>query len=132
LSEGDYVLAASLGDQALDLFLSVGGEYVLGVSPVRVQGAIQSVDSSLAQFSIGTTTFDFSALLSETPEFSPQQGDLVELVGSQTAQGGPILLGIHGSGVRGIHGSGVRGIHGSGVRGIHGSGVRGIHGSGVR
>jgi hypothetical protein len=132
VSVGDYVFAASVGDGSLDILLYAGEEYLVGVSPIQVLGPIDVVDSDLAQFTIGGTTFDFASLLSEDPGFAPASGDLVEVTGNQFQSDAPVLLGIHGSGVRGIHGSGVRGIHGSGVRGIHGSGVRGIHGSGVR
>jgi len=132
VSEGEYVFAGSFADSRLDLLVPVGEDYVFGVSDIQLVGEIQSVDASRAEFSIGDLAIDYSNLLADSPGFAPSPGDIVEISGNQFSSKAPILLGIHGSGVRGIHGSGVRGIHGSGVRGIHGSGVRGIHGSGVR
>jgi hypothetical protein len=140
---GDYVYAASVDGETLDVLSPIGEEYLLGVSDVFVAGPVAAVEGEIAHFSVGSTSFDYTNLLSDDPEFSLAAGEFVEIIGNETVLGGAILLGIHGSGisrVRGIHGSGisrVRGIHGSGisrVRGIHGSGisrVRGIHGSGI-
>lgn len=132
LAVGDYAFAASISNGSLDVLVPVDEEYLYGVSEVGVVGSIASVSDELGQFTIGSTTFDFSNLLSESPDFSPEVGDVIEVAGNQQVPGGTVILGIHGSGARGIHGSGARGIHGSGARGIHGSGARGIHGSGAR
>ena len=135
---GDYVFAGSLDGTSLNFFVPVGEEYIQGVSEVGVIGAIDSVRPEIAQFSIGETTFDYSNILSDSPQFALVPGDYVEVAGNQTAASASILLGIHGSGstLLGIHGSGstLLGIHGSGstLQGIHGSGstLLGIHGSG--
>jgi hypothetical protein len=148
---GDYVFAASTHESSLDFFVPIGEDYLQGVSEVRVFGTVNSIRPEIAQFSIGETSFDYSNLLSDIPEFSLIPGEFVEVAGNQHVAGGSILLGIHGSGIQtsslqGIHGSGIgggflQGIHGSGIgggflQGIHGSGIgggflQGIHGSGI-
>jgi hypothetical protein len=135
VSVGDYVIAASQENGELSLLMPIPESYVPGSSTVWVAGTIAAVEGDVGQFSVGTASFDYTALLSQDPSLTPEVGDVIDAYGVQPAVGGSVLLGIHGSGVtRGIHGSGVtQGIHGSGVtQGIHGSGLtRGIHGSGV-
>jgi hypothetical protein len=100
IETGDYVFAGSLDGQHLDILVPVGEAYVLGVSQVQIVGEIAEVDSAHAKLTVGSTTVDYSALLGADPDYSPVVGQAIEYWGNQTTVSGPVLLGIHGSGMR--------------------------------
>jgi len=92
---GDYVVAGSWGDGVLDFLLPVGEPYVPSESEVWVVGAISSVSSEIGQFTIGGQSFDYSILLSETPDFQPKDGEVIQVSGLQPAHGSAVVLGLH-------------------------------------
>jgi hypothetical protein len=104
---GDYVLAGSHENGELAVLMPIGESYVPGASSVWLVGAVDAVSAPIAQFSVGSISVDYSALLSADPTLAPQSGDMIDVFGLQPAPGGSLVLGIHGSDsrVRGIHGS---------------------------
>ena len=95
---GDYVMAASVTGETLDLLLPAGSAYVPGESEVWILGTVAEANNAQAIVSIGNASVDYSVLLSDSPNMSLAIGDVVEVSGIRPAAEGPVLMGIHGSG----------------------------------
>jgi hypothetical protein len=132
VSVGDYVVAASDDTGQLALLMPIEDSYVPGASTVWVAGTVGAVDNDIGTFSIGNTSFDYTALLVRNPALSPGVGDVVDMFGVQPVIGGRVLLSITGGDVRGITGGDARGITGGDARGITGGDARGITGGDAR
>jgi hypothetical protein len=82
-SVGDYVVAGAIEADTAALVYHVGVPYVPGVSPVRLKTTVDSVDTATARLTAGGLTIDYSQQLSLEPDFSPAEGETIEVVGVQ-------------------------------------------------
>jgi hypothetical protein len=126
---GEYAVAAGHANGELAFLMPLEESYVPGASTVWVAGSVSAVDNAVGSFSIGQTSFDYTALLARNPALAPDVGDVVDMYGVQPAQGGSVLLSIDGSNLLSIDGSNGRSIDGSNGRSIDGSNGRSIDGS---
>ena len=78
------------GELDKPIVLFVGEQYVPGVSEVVVTGRVTTVDASKGLAKIGTSTFDYTSLLS-TDGVDLQVGSVVRVRGTQPQSGRPIL-----------------------------------------
>ena len=158
LSLGTIPSVAVLSDGAdapvTRIVVNFNKPYVPGASQVVTTGVVRAIDPRVARLWIGKTIVDYSAVLSDTPEFAVHVGDVVQVLGTKPSNSSPILaaraqiiprtapaagLGLPGAALAsGISGSGTpaataHGISGSGAprsSGISGSGAP-VHSSGI-
>lgn len=91
LEVGDYVFVAGTGDGEIDVLVQLHERYVPGASRIWVRGEVSSVSADRGQFTVGTTSFDYTPVLAIAPDYRPQVGDLVEITGTQHTPGGVVL-----------------------------------------
>jgi hypothetical protein len=91
LSAGDYVVIAGTGGVASVMY-NVGQQYVAGSSPVWVRNTVGTVEPGRASLTLGGVVLDYSTQLSIDPNFSPVEGDLIEVEAVQPLPGGTLIL----------------------------------------
>jgi hypothetical protein len=89
---GDYVVAAVHSSYGTTVY-SVGTPYVAGISTVRIKAPVTAIDVRLGKASFGSTTVDYTGILSGNPSTAPEVGKAFEVVGTQPVAQGLVLAG---------------------------------------
>ena len=94
---GDYVIAAGDETGILGVLYPLGETYVAGSSAVSVVGRVSSTDASVAAFTVGRVSVDYSGYLVTDPRYEPTAGSLVQARGTQPVPGGQVVLAADGA-----------------------------------
>jgi len=92
LQVGEYVLIAGSGDGDVEVLLRLDEVYVPGASRIWVRGEVNSVSPERGLLTVGSTSFDYTPVLSIAPDYRPQIGDFVEIAGTQYTPKGVVLV----------------------------------------
>ena len=85
------VMSSGPGPDASRLVVQTQVPYVPGASSVAAAGLVRAVDRNIATLWIGLARVDYSAVLSVDPNFDPQLGNFVQILGTRPASSSPIL-----------------------------------------